>query len=150
SDVPADEAQTDIPENPPEPPKETVPDFNLNLAMAPQPKPPAPRTPAPKPAQQQASPRTDQRAPSSAASSQGTGKPAAARPSPPPPAAMMPPPAAADPVQLPAPEPKETDFGTKVADLFGMPLAMPDGRLGGGFDAPAYQSAKIERSSVDA
>jgi hypothetical protein len=149
SDVPTDEAQTDIPENPPEP-KETVPDFNLNLATASQPIPPAPQPPASKPAERQASARTDRRAPSPAASSPAAAQTAASRPSPPPPAAMMPPPAAADPVQLPAPEPKETDLGTKVADLFGMPLALPDGRLGGGFDAPAYQSAKIERNSVDA
>jgi hypothetical protein len=37
-----------------------------------------------------------------------------------------------------------------VADLFGMPLTLPDGRLGGGFDAPAIEATKIERSSVDA
>ncbi len=39
---------------------------------------------------------------------------------------------------------------TSVADMFSMPLALPDGRLGGAFDAPATETAKIERSSVDA
>ena len=39
---------------------------------------------------------------------------------------------------------------TNVAGLFGMPLTLPDGRLGGGFDAPAIETAKIERSAVDA
>jgi hypothetical protein len=39
---------------------------------------------------------------------------------------------------------------TNVAGLFGMPLTLPDGRLGGGFDAPAIETAKIERSVVDA
>jgi hypothetical protein len=162
SDVPAGEAPTDTPENPPEPPKETVPDFNLDLATASRPMPPAPQTmppapqpPALKPTRQQASARTDQRAPSPPAVSQGAAQTAALRPAPPPSAAMMPPPPPAVPVQPPAPKEtdlgtKETDLGTKVADLFGMPLAMPDGRLGGGFDAPAYESAKVERSSVDA
>ena len=44
----------------------------------------------------------------------------------------------------------ETDQAINVADLFGMPLALPDGRLGGGFDAPAIETARIERSAVDA
>jgi hypothetical protein len=39
---------------------------------------------------------------------------------------------------------------TNVANMFSMPLALPDGRLGGAFDAPATETAKIERSSVDA
>jgi len=33
-----------------------------------------------------------------------------------------------------------------IADMFGLPLALPDGRLGGGFDAPAIDRANI---SVD-
>jgi hypothetical protein len=45
---------------------------------------------------------------------------------------------------------KEANQATSVADLFGMPLALPDGRLGGGFDAPAAETAKIDRSSVEA
>ncbi|MBV9971597.1 MAG: hypothetical protein JO228_16565, partial [Xanthobacteraceae bacterium] len=39
---------------------------------------------------------------------------------------------------------------TNVGNLFSMPLALPDGRLGGAFDAPATETAKIERSSVEA
>jgi len=42
--------------------------------------------------------------------------------------------------------PKETN----VANMFGMPLALPDGRLGGAFDSAASETAKIERSSIDA
>ena len=43
-----------------------------------------------------------------------------------------------------------TEKKTNVANMFSMPLALPDGRLGGAFDAPATETAKIERSSVDA
>jgi hypothetical protein len=44
------------------------------------------------------------------------------------------------------------DQGTekRAADMFSMPLAHPDGRLGGAFDAPARETAKIERGSIDA
>jgi hypothetical protein len=44
------------------------------------------------------------------------------------------------------------DQGTEksAANMFSMPLALPDGRLGGAFDAPASETAKLERSSVDA
>ena len=38
---------------------------------------------------------------------------------------------------------------TNVAAMFGMPLTLPDGRLGGAFDAPATETAKLERGSVD-
>jgi hypothetical protein len=37
-----------------------------------------------------------------------------------------------------------------AANMFSMPLALPDGRLGGAFDAPATETAQIERNSVDA
>jgi hypothetical protein len=44
------------------------------------------------------------------------------------------------------------DQGTekRAADMFSMPLALPDGRLGGAFDAPASETAKLERGSIDA
>jgi len=46
------------------------------------------------------------------------------------------------------------DHGTEnappIANMFSMPLALPDGRLGGAFDSPATETAKLERSSVDA
>ena len=43
-----------------------------------------------------------------------------------------------------------TEKKTNVADMFSLPLTLPDGRLGGAFDAPSSETAKIERSSVDA
>jgi hypothetical protein len=46
------------------------------------------------------------------------------------------------PQSLPqAPEPS-------VADMFGLPLTLPDGRLGGGFDGPAIDSAKISADDI--
>src|SRR5262249_14902194 len=63
------------------------------------------------------------------------------------------------PSQAPPPQVKgaETDGGMggnqgterSAADMFSMPLALPDGRLGGAFDAPASETAKIERTSID-
>ncbi|HSV21754.1 MAG TPA: cell envelope integrity protein TolA [Xanthobacteraceae bacterium] len=35
-----------------------------------------------------------------------------------------------------------------IADMFGLPLALPDGRLGGGFDAPAIDRAKISVEKI--
>jgi hypothetical protein len=64
------------------------------------------------------------------------------------------------PPQAPPPQMKgaTTDGGMggnqgtekSAADMFSMPLALPDGRLGGAFDAPASETAKIERGSIDA
>jgi hypothetical protein len=136
-------------------PKEPTPEFNpqFDLALTPQPlTAPAPPSPATKPAQQASGPRAKEQpsarqpaAPAPAAAQ------AAAKPSPP---APPPPPApSAMPVQMQPPAAPETDKQpqpTNVADLFGMPLALPDGKLGGGFDAPALEAAKIERSSADA
>jgi len=50
------------------------------------------------------------------------------------------------PPQATPPEPHEPT----AADMFGMPLALPDGKLGGGFDAPAIDKAKIERDEIAA
>ena len=44
----------------------------------------------------------------------------------------------------PAPAPPEPN----IADMFGLPLALPDGRLGGGFDAPAIDTARISTSDT--
>src|SRR5215467_2765993 len=44
-----------------------------------------------------------------------------------------------DPAQSPAPN---------IADVFGLPLALPDGRLGGGFDAPAIDTANISADEI--
>jgi hypothetical protein len=43
-----------------------------------------------------------------------------------------------------------TEKQTNVANMFSMPLALPDGRLGGAFDAPATEAAEVERTSIDA
>jgi hypothetical protein len=37
-----------------------------------------------------------------------------------------------------------------VANMFSMPLALPDGSVGGAFDSPATETAQIERKSIDA
>jgi hypothetical protein len=42
-----------------------------------------------------------------------------------------------------------TEKQTNVANMFSMPLALPDGRLGGAFDAPATETTRIDRSSID-
>jgi hypothetical protein len=60
--------------------------------------------------------------------------------------AVQPPPQPTEPPQIPQsaaqlPEPS-------MADMFGLPLALPDGRLGGGFDAPAIDTAKISSSDI--
>ena len=84
-----------------------------------------------------------------------------APPSPQAPPPQTPPPQAS-PQQAPPPQIKgaSTDGGMgghqgaetepNVANMFSMPLALPDGRLGGAFDAPATETAQIERNSVDA
>jgi hypothetical protein len=83
-----------------------------------------------------------------------------------PPSPQVPPPQTptpqASPQQAPPPQIKgaSTDGGMgghqgsetepNVANMFSMPLALPDGRLGGAFDAPATETAQIERNSIDA
>ena len=54
---------------------------------------------------------------------------------------VQPPPEPPPPV-----EPRELN----PADMFGMPLAMPDGRLGGSFDAPAIDKADISNDDIAA
>jgi hypothetical protein len=146
SEVPPDQPQA-APEEPPGPPKEPPPelDFDFNLAMTPL---PSPSTPPPsagaKPVQPPAkTPQGARRPASAAASPRGAATPPATpQPVPAPPVLAQPP---------AAPDIKEgSDQAISVADLFGMPLALPDGRLGGGFDAPATETAKINRSSVEA
>jgi outer membrane biosynthesis protein TonB len=43
-----------------------------------------------------------------------------------------------------------TEKQADVGNMFGMPLTLPDGRLGGAFDSPSSETAKIERSSIEA
>jgi hypothetical protein len=147
-EVPPDQPQA-APEEPPGPPKEPPPelDFDFNLAMTPPPPlsmpPPMPSAEA-KPVQPPAkTPQGGRRPASAAALSRGAAMPPATpQPAPAPPILAQPP---------TAPDIKEgSDQATSVADLFGMPLALPDGRLGGGFDAPAIETARIDRSSVEA
>jgi hypothetical protein len=149
-EVPSDQPQA-APEEPPGPPKEPPPelDFDFNLAMTPLPPASTPTaTPMPsaeaKPVQPPAKTAQGARRPAStAASPRGAATPPATpQPAPAPPILAQPP---------AAPDIKEgSDQATSVADLFGMPLALPDGRLGGGFDAPAIETARIDRSSVEA
>jgi hypothetical protein len=163
SEVPSDQPPTDTPENPPQPPKESAKDFNFDLALpsqaSTQPSAPSPKT---GPAQQATQPRArEQRSAnqpaSPSAAPQATAKPqpaapeAAAKPAPPPgPPVAMPPPAQETVTEADKAAEPGTDPAINVADLFGMPLTLPDGRLGGGFDAPAIETAKIEPSAVDA
>jgi hypothetical protein len=152
-----------VPETPPqESPPEFDPLFDLALTL----QPPTPLMP----------PSTATRSAAAAkpvvqrhAREQQTGSPppsvaprAAAKPPPaaPPPQSPLPPQGL--PVLTPAPaapetrkEPNEaaaqdTDESSNMAGPFAMPLTLPDGRLGGGFDAPALETARIERSAVDA
>lgn len=169
NEVPSDQPQADPPENPPQP-KESSPDFNFDVALASQastqPSAPSPKTGQ---AQQATQPRargersTSQPASPSAApqaaAPEAPAKPqpaapqAAAKPAPAPPpgpAVAMPPPAQQTVTEADKAAEPGTDPAINVADLFGMPLTLPDGRLGGGFDAPAIETAKIEPSAVDA
>jgi outer membrane biosynthesis protein TonB len=161
-DVPPDQPDPAAPEKLPAPPKESPLEFNFELGLSTTPQPPTPPVPSPttKPAQQAAQPRAKeqqsarrpaaQAAASQAAAPRGDAPQGAAKPppaaSPPPPAAMQPPAAQEIDKEIN----KEANQPTSVADLFGMPLALPDGRLGGGFDAPAIETARIDRSSVEA
>jgi hypothetical protein len=162
SEVPPDPPQADAPETPPQP-QVPPPQFDprFELALTPQPPPPPPST-ATKPVQPAAQQRArDQQSGGAAASPSGaSGAPrasgAAAKPAAPPEGLPVQPPPA------PATAAQETGKGgdaaaaaatrqtANMADLFGMPLTLPDGRLGGGFDAPAIETSKIERGSVDA
>jgi hypothetical protein len=165
SEVPPDQPQTDAPETPPQPPQASPPQFDprFELALTPQPQSPPPPSTATKPVQP-AQPRArDQQSGSPPASPSGaSGAPGAPRASGAAAKPAAPAPPEGLPVQPPPPAAQETGRDadaaatagtrqtTNVADLFGMPLTLPDGRLGGGFDAPAIEATKIERSSVDA
>ena len=123
---------------------EAAPSFEPSMpaprAAAP---PPSPRPqPAPQ-ATPQATQRPNQRTTRQAlAPPQAVPTPPQAVPTPPPFVPQMQPP----PETPPPAEPREPT----PADMFGMPLTMPDGKLGGGFDAPAIDTAKIERDDIAA
>jgi hypothetical protein len=51
---------------------------------------------------------------------------------------------------LPEPPPPVETHELNPAEMFGMPLAMPDGKLGGSFDAPAIDTAGISSGDIAA
>jgi hypothetical protein len=61
-----------------------------------------------------------------------------------PPASFVPPPPVSEPP--PPAEPHESN----AADMFAMPLTMPDGSLGGSFDAPAIEKADVANDDITA
>jgi hypothetical protein len=54
------------------------------------------------------------------------------------------------PTPLPDPPSPAEKPPPTVADMFAMPMVLPDGRLGGGFDAAAYDNAKIDLADRNA
>ncbi len=84
--------------------------------------------------------------------SRGAAEPQSAPPAPPEtePQASEPllPPTA--PTAEPQPHPKEAASSPNVGELFAMPLALPGGRLGGGFDAPASNPARLPHDDMAA
>jgi hypothetical protein len=54
------------------------------------------------------------------------------------------------PTDEPQPHPKEAAIQPDVGEMFAMPLALPGGRLGGGFDAPAVNPAKLPHDDLAA
>jgi hypothetical protein len=51
---------------------------------------------------------------------------------------------------LPEPAPPTETHDLNPADMFGMPLTLPDGKLGGGFDASAIDKANIANGDIAA
>jgi outer membrane biosynthesis protein TonB len=169
--VPVESVAVDIvtPDEVPDPPKETaaetpaLPDFSSekfgmgektqSANAAP------PESPPPKPQQQtkQAAPeprpkeQRNVRQASVQPSMPPAAKPTSVLPPPPPSAFLTPPqsPSQVPPTQSPEPQSSQTDKEMEKAgagNMFGMPLTLPDGRLGGGFDAQAYDTAKLDNS----
>ena len=54
------------------------------------------------------------------------------------------------PTDQPQPHPKEAASQMEAQDMFAMPLALPGGRLGGGFDAPASNPAMLPHDDIAA
>jgi outer membrane biosynthesis protein TonB len=169
--VPVESVAVDIvtPDEVPEPPKETaaetppLPDFSSekfgmgektqSTNAAP------PESPPPKP-----QPQTKQAAPEPRPKEQRNIRQASVQPSvtptttkvssvlPTPSSAFLTPPQSpsqAPPTQSPELQSSQTDKEMEkagVGNMFGMPLTLPGGRLGGGFDAQAYDTAKLDNS----
>ena len=125
------------------------------LPAPPSPKPDAKPAEATKPSQPET--RRSERSASSPVKGQEFGK-APVSPQAPPPqmkgattdGGMGSPPGSGGTSTPPGNEKQPSEKPANVADMFSMPLALPDGRIGGAFDAPATETAKIERSSIDA
>jgi hypothetical protein len=60
---------------------------------------------------------------------------------------LLPPPAS---TVEPQPRPEEAANQPNVSEMFAMPLALPGGRLGGGFDAPASHPAMLPHDDIAA
>jgi hypothetical protein len=101
--------------------------------------PPPPPPAAPQPPQQRADPKRDARQ----AKAQPPATPQTAQPK----ASEMRP--TAPPIQ-PQPHPEEAPDQPGAGEMFALPLSLPDGRLGGGFDAPAIDAAKIAPNETTA
>jgi outer membrane biosynthesis protein TonB len=120
--------------------------FGLSAQAAPAPLPAADFPSKSRPAEQpKAQPQRQQPAPPPNQTLRQTNDPArqaAAAPAKPNPA----PEPRTQPAPSPPPEPPTppaADGGPNFANLFAMPLALPGGQLGGGFDAPAYDKAQV-------
>jgi hypothetical protein len=102
---------------------------SASLIAAPPPQPALPQ-------QQRADPKRDARQ-------------AKAPPAVPPKTAQPKAPLTAPPAQ-PQPRPEEAPDQPGAGEMFALPLSLPDGRLGGGFDAPAIDAAKVGRDETTA
>jgi outer membrane biosynthesis protein TonB len=120
------------PEAAPERAPDATPGFE---ALAPQPPTSAPQPPTP-PATPRPQPAQQQTRPNARNSKQAAASPQPA-PTPTPPPTFQP--MQVEPPQPPPIEPHEPT----AAGMFGMPMTMPDGKLGGAFDAPALTKADI-------
>ncbi len=96
--------------------------------------------------------------PQQAQSQPDAGSPANAQPQTAPPADGETPPLPSQALVIPAPaaqpqpqpRPNEAQSEPKASDMFAMPLALPGGRLGGGFDAPASNPAMLPHDDTAA
>jgi hypothetical protein len=135
---------TDTPVQPPKPQFDVA---ALQMQPPPMPSPPTPQ-PEPKPAETTQKAQREARQSDAPASSPVKGQ--AFGNAPPPPSQAPPPQMKGSTTDGGMGGDQGTEKQANVANMFSMPLALPDGRVGGAFDAPATETAKIERSSVDA
>jgi hypothetical protein len=147
-----------LPQTPPETPSKMPPDtfslsakpakaapFNLLPSAASQ-QPTQQQTPqqASKPTPQSTPAQSPQQVAQQQQNPQRTVRQAAASP---PPRAPPEPPQLA-PAQPPPPDPAPEEHG--LPNMFGMPIMLPGGRVGGAFDAPAYETAKVDHDETTA